>query len=516
IMATRAQEIARCREEMLGMAHGMPESAYELTPRDMVESPRPKIEKHDQERPVEGEMSSEKKDVEEPFHDGCGCGVCGTGDERYVDRPGLGDQHRVVRRYQYGSWVRFFACSFPLNSFILEEFVHFILQAVGVEFPPRTENTVPLFTPPQTHPIAYQPATSVYDDAALEASLQSDVSALRLLLQIFLNLLSSCSLQDIQSARGIADVLSEILNALDPNNRERVLQRHDDILKGTAPSGGAPLASAVPLVNNVNHEDDELEDDLSQLSLSCVELYNPFRTVVLVTYLFQAIPHVMYSAYHVIFGHCYRTSKDTATGQSRKASSVKNPSPFLPPPAPSRPISTEANTVDYLSGDVFRSEQQLDAPLGAPLPPTLSPRSSPGSSDSAPTLKSSEPPRYDEPLQAAKSGEKQLPKAPWELQQPSGLIPPPPSKYGQRQQFFEHQKHGYSDGNSISPYDGFVAEDKDFNYLQQHDQQHLGGLDSSPPAQQAKPEDMLFKDLVDFAKAKSSPSTTLPNNRSTR
>ncbi|RRT58097.1 hypothetical protein B296_00008498 [Ensete ventricosum] len=65
IMATRAQEIARCREEMLGMAHGMPESAYELTPRDMVESPRPKIEKHDQERPVEGEMSSEKKDVEE-------------------------------------------------------------------------------------------------------------------------------------------------------------------------------------------------------------------------------------------------------------------------------------------------------------------------------------------------------------------------------------------------------------------------------------------------------------------
>ncbi|KAJ8476941.1 hypothetical protein OPV22_020668 [Ensete ventricosum] len=383
------------------------------------------------------------------------------------------------------------------------------LRAAGVEFPPRTENTVPLFTPPQTHPIAYQPATSVYDDAALEASLQSDVSAL--------------SLQDIQSARGIADVLSEILNALDPNNREglkqevivdlveqchsykkrvmhlvnntgdeellcqgltlndelqRVLQRHDDILKGTAPSGGAPLASAVPLVNNVNHEDDELEDDLSQLSL--------------------------------------RTSKDTATGQSRKASSVKNPSPFLPPPAPSRPISTEANTVDYLSGDVFRSEQQLDAPLGAPLPPTLSPRSSPGSSDSAPTLKSSEPPRYDEPLQAAKSGEKQLPKAPWELQQPSGLIPPPPSKYGQRQQFFEHQKHGYSDGNSISPYDGFVAEDKDFNYLQQHDQQHLGGLDSSPPAQQAKPEDMLFKDLVDFAKAKSSPSTTLPNNRSTR
>lgn len=77
------------------------------------------------------------------------------------------------------------AKSFGLTV-ILEEFVHFVLQAAGVEFPPRTENTVPLFTPPQTHPVAYQPATSAYEDAALEASLQSDVSALRLLLQIFL------------------------------------------------------------------------------------------------------------------------------------------------------------------------------------------------------------------------------------------------------------------------------------------------------------------------------------------
>lgn len=48
---------------------------------------------------------------------------------------------------------------------------------------------------------------------------------------------------------------------------QRILQRHDDILKGTAPSGGAPLASAAPIVNNVKYEDDELEDDLSHLSL---------------------------------------------------------------------------------------------------------------------------------------------------------------------------------------------------------------------------------------------------------
>lgn len=47
---------------------------------------------------------------------------------------------------------------------------------------------------------------------------------------------------------------------------QRILNRYDDILKGNAPSARAPLAPAAPLVN-VNHEDDELEDDFSQLSL---------------------------------------------------------------------------------------------------------------------------------------------------------------------------------------------------------------------------------------------------------
>ncbi|CAL9120259.1 TOM1-like protein 4 [Musa acuminata AAA Group] len=387
------------------------------------------------------------------------------------------------------------------------------LRAAGVEFPPRTENTSPLFTPPQTHPIVHQPATSADENAALEASLQSDVAAL--------------SLQDIQNAQGIADVLFEMLNALDPKNREdlkqevvldlveqchsykkrvmllvnntgdeellcqglalndelqRVLQRHDDILKGTAPSHEAPLASAVPLVN-VNHEDDEFEDEFSQLSL--------------------------------------RTSRDSATGQSSKSSSGKIPSPLLPPPPPSRPIGREASTVDYLSGDVFRSEQPSDAPLNSPLPPSLSP-TSPLFSDSAPSSKSSGLPRYDEPIQAEKSSEVHLPTILRESPA-SGVLPPPPSKYGQRQQFFYQEKHGLSDGESVGLYDGLTAQNQNFSLNQgnaglglQHNQQQVGGTDSSPSAQQAKPEDILFKDLVDFAKAKSSPSTKPTNSHQTR
>ncbi|WOL01531.1 hypothetical protein Cni_G10248 [Canna indica] len=376
------------------------------------------------------------------------------------------------------------------------------LRAAGVEFPPRTENTVPLFTPPQRHPIPNQPAPSAYEIAGSETPHQSDVSAL--------------SLQDIQNAQGIADVLSDMLDALDPKNREdlkqevlldlveqchsyqkrvmvlvnntgdeellcqglalndelqRVLKRHDDILKGTVTSGGAPLAPAVPLVN-VNHEEDELEDDFSQLSL--------------------------------------RTSRDNANGQSRKTSSARTPSPLLPPPPPSRPINTEARTIDYLSGDDFRSEQPSDAPLVPPVPP----------SNSSPSLESSGLPRYDEPM---KSSEEPLPKAPWESQS-SVSLPPPPSKYGQRQQFFEQHKHGLPSEDLVSSYDGLATQDQNYSFDQvntslspQHNQQNLGGRDASPSAQQTKPEEALFKDLVDFAKAKSSsPSAKAPSSRRTR
>ena len=54
------------------------------------------------------------------------------------------------------------------------------LRAAGVDFPPREENTVPLFTPPQTQPLRqphlYPPGQS-YEDVAIQASLQSSTPA---------------------------------------------------------------------------------------------------------------------------------------------------------------------------------------------------------------------------------------------------------------------------------------------------------------------------------------------------
>ncbi|KAL5571786.1 hypothetical protein UlMin_021383 [Ulmus minor] len=381
------------------------------------------------------------------------------------------------------------------------------LKAVGVEFPPREDSGVPFFTPPQTQPII--PPVTDYSDAAIEASLQSDASDLSLL--------------EIQNARGLADVLMEMLSALDPknpqglkdevivdlvdqcrsyqkrvmllvnhtvdekllgqglalnDNLQRVLRRHDDIAKGT-PNAEAQgtVSSVVPLVN-VNHEDDESEDDFSQLA--------------------------------------HRSSRDNGQGNGQRPANNTEPvrvSPFLPPPpASKRPVVTDAGLVDYLSGDTYKSGE-LDETINPTsfIGPAQSNTSStlpskPKLPSSPPSLETINPtalpsftgqPSYDEPARLSKSAD-QLPPAPWESQSSPGSVslPPPPSKYNQRQQFFE-QHHGFSSGGSGSgsSYDSLVGQTQNMSL-------------NSTPTKQVKPEDALFKDLVDFAKAKSSSSSS--------
>ncbi|XP_021284587.1 TOM1-like protein 2 isoform X2 [Herrania umbratica] len=355
------------------------------------------------------------------------------------------------------------------------------LRAAGVEFPPREENSVPLFTPPQTHPVTHHPA-SAYEDAAIEASLQSDASGL--------------SLPEIQNARGLADVLMEMLSALDPktpeavkqevivdlvdqcrsyqkrvmllvndttdeellcqglalnDNLQRVLCRHDDIVKGNTVTTGAVVETPVVPVVNINHEDDESEDEFAQLA--------------------------------------HRSSRDNAQGQGRRAPNNEpgRVGPLLPPPPLSkRPVATNASMVDYLSGDAYKSEDPPETSEPTPY--------------SVPTHTGQ--PIYDKPGSLSKSADaEQLPPAPWDS--PTVNLPPPPSKYNQRQQFFE-QQHSYTGGashsnnGSGSSHDSLVGQTQNLS------------LNSSTPSKQVKPEDALFKDLVDFAKAKSS-SSSKPN-----
>ncbi|KAL2467795.1 Target of Myb protein 1 [Forsythia ovata] len=382
------------------------------------------------------------------------------------------------------------------------------LKSGGVEFPPREEKSVPLFTPPQTHPVKTHPVAnhaSAFEQAAVQASLQPDASGL--------------SFSEIQNAEGLADVLFEMLGALNPNdcqgvkdevivdlveqcrsyqkrvmilvnntvdedllckglalndNLQRVLCQHDEIAGGKpSVSVAAKGTPAAPLMN-VNHEDDEPEDDFSQLA--------------------------------------HRSSRDMSLGHGQKPVVAKNEpvqiSRILPPPPSRKLTSADSGMVDYLSGDVYKTERFSGASgsIHTAVPDNSNNRNP--VCPPSPTLSSTPPdyinptasmftpkPAYEEPAPTRKSAD-QLPPAPWDVPSPN-VLPPPPSRYNQRQQFYEEQHaYGGAPSNSSSgsgSYDGLVGQT-----------QNLSIKSPAYSTKQEKPEDAIFKDLLDFAKAKSS------------
>ncbi|KAL5212627.1 hypothetical protein ABZP36_023474 [Zizania latifolia] len=84
------------------------------------------------------------------------------------------------------------------------------LLRVGAIFPQRSNGSVPIFTPPQTQPLQNYPHSLRNAQEEIPESSVPD--------------LPSLSLTGIKNARGIVDVLSEMLNALDPGNREGLRQ----------------------------------------------------------------------------------------------------------------------------------------------------------------------------------------------------------------------------------------------------------------------------------------------------
>lgn len=474
------------------------------------------------------------------------------------------------------------------------------LQRAGVEYPPRPESSAPIFTPPQTQPITSFSTQShvpsgFEDGAELEASMASEVSGL--------------SLTEIQNARGISDVLMEMLNALDPHSKEglkqeviidlvgqcrtykqrvmhlvnttsdeellgqglalndeldRVLGKHDSITAGSPVMWERTSTHAAPLVS-VNHEEDEMEDNLTQLA---------------------------------------RRSRSSAQAHQRVDNTEKNQStgrlPLIPPPPGLKKIDTHGQqteqTMDFLSGDAYESptaatpptastvneqythpppvalsQQTLPYPLNSQSnspyrnggyssgmsstqqneyqkfphhgPESYFDKSSQGLQWSNQAGQSLSPQQsvllYGPQSQNSKASTQKtpesLPLAPWEVEQSQNtsqgvdnlqgppiydsnvrtVIPPPPAKHNQRQQFFQQQQvlgsgqftHGYNE----STHDELISRTQNISI---HDGTYNDAYGTAYPQQsltsskQVKPEDKLFEDLVDFAKAK---SKTSPN-----
>ncbi|KAJ9168320.1 hypothetical protein P3X46_019862 [Hevea brasiliensis] len=82
------------------------------------------------------------------------------------------------------------------------------LLRAGAVFPQRSERSAPVFTPPQTQPLTSYPQSLRNNENRLEAAESSAESEFPTL-----------SLTEIQNARGIMDVLAEMLSALDPGNK---------------------------------------------------------------------------------------------------------------------------------------------------------------------------------------------------------------------------------------------------------------------------------------------------------
>ncbi|KAF8388968.1 hypothetical protein HHK36_025652 [Tetracentron sinense] len=130
------------------------------------------------------------------------------------------------------------------------------LLRAGTVFPERSEMAAPIFTPPQTQPLTSYPQNlrnPEHQQEASESSADSNIPTL--------------SLAEIQNARGIMDVLAEMLNALDPGNKEGLRQ---EVIIDLVDQCRKYKQRVVHLVNSTSDESLlsqglQLNDDLQRL-----------------------------------------------------------------------------------------------------------------------------------------------------------------------------------------------------------------------------------------------------------
>ncbi|KAL0904063.1 hypothetical protein M5K25_026134 [Dendrobium thyrsiflorum] len=240
------------------------------------------------------------------------------------------------------------------------------LLRLGAVFPQRSERSAPIFTPPQTQPLTSYPPnlrnTNHGEDLPESSAPPPDFPTL--------------SVTEIQNARGIMDVLAEMLNALDPGNREGLRQ---EVIVDLVEQCRSYKQRVMQLVNSTSDEELlsqglTLNDDLQRVLAKHDAIAAGIAVRIEKPKSLQALVDIEDSK---------TTTKDSSKQpQQRSSASTSSPSPFeqlaLPAPPASNGSAIPAKKVDplmdLLSGEDFNAPA---TPNSLALVPVSEPVASP-------------------------------------------------------------------------------------------------------------------------------------------
>ncbi|KAA3468223.1 TOM1-like protein 2 isoform X2 [Gossypium australe] len=158
------------------------------------------------------------------------------------------------------------------------------LLRAGAVFPEKNESSAPVFTP-QTQPLSYPQSIRNPDRQErverVESSAEPDFPTL--------------SVTEIQNARGIVDVLSEMINALDPANKE-ILLRSTSSTNSQAPAtnGSTPPAPVNPKMDLLSGDDYNMpkaDDSLALVPVGEPQQTTPASSQQMALVLFDMFPN---------------------------------------------------------------------------------------------------------------------------------------------------------------------------------------------------------------------------------
>lgn len=243
------------------------------------------------------------------------------------------------------------------------------LLRLGAVFPQRSERSAPILTPPQSHPLASYPQNIRNPDSrenAAESSAEAEFPTL--------------SLSEIQNARGIMDVLAEMLSALDPGNKEGLKQ---EVIVDLVEQCRTYKQRVVHLVNSTSDESLlcqglTLNDDLQRVLAKHETIASGASSSSSSQKEKQHAPPLLNVDAPLI-----DTGESKQTGQGSSSSASLGTQLLLPaPPVANGPSTTPTKAgpkIDLLSGDDF-SSSPAENPLA--LVPVGSVESQPANQDS--------------------------------------------------------------------------------------------------------------------------------------